>query len=325
MSREIRIDLIKKVLFIRLGALGDVINTLPALSAFRDRFKDVFIGFAVDESSSDLIKNHPDVDKVFVFRKKRWVNSPFNHLDEILSYRNSIRRENFDASIDFQGNMKGSFHTISAGAKYKIGFAKGHCYEFNYLFTNIHVKPKKRHRIEKFISALEPFGIVDPQVNFKLPALNGPRFSVSYVAIHAGTSDFAPEKRWPPENFAKLARLYVEKLSTRVLLTWGLGEFKLVKLIKKLSECDNVEISPKTRGVLDLASLIKNARLFTSADTGPMHLADALGTPTVCLFGPKDPAVYGPYKCKNKVIWESSGMRNITVEQVLNEAIKLLS
>lgn len=305
-----------RILLIRLSAIGDVINTLPAVSAIRRAHPDAYLAFAVEDKAKDVIVGHPDIDRVFVFPRKRWVKHP--RLHEMLGYLRTIRTDRFDVSVDFQGNMKGSVHTMASGARRRVGFARGHCYEMNYLFTNIHVEPpgKRIHRVMKFASLLSALGIPPEPGPYKIPRTDEAVQRVDaflranningYVVAHPGTSDFGKEKRWPPERFAQLVARIRRELGLEVIATWGPGERALAQSIGGI-------LSMKTT-LMDLAELTRRARLFVSCDTGPMHLAAACGARCVALFGPKDPAIYGPWGDGHRVIHKS--IQEITVDEV---------
>lgn len=305
-----------RILLIRLSAIGDVINTLPAVSAIRRAYPDAYLAFAVEDKAKDVIMGHPDIDRVFVFPRKRWSRNP--RLHEMWGYLRSIRAERFDVSLDFQGNLKGAVHTMAGGAPRRIGFARGHCYEMNYLFTNVHVEPPGRriHRVRKFASLLGGLGISPEPGPYRIPRTDEAVRRVDtflrasnvdgYVIVHPGTSEFGKEKRWPPERFARLVERIRRELRMEVIATWGPGERALAESIGGI-------LSMKTT-LMDLAELARRAKLFVSCDTGPMHLAAACGTRCVALFGPKDPAVYGPWGEGHRVIYKP--VQEITVDEV---------
>jgi ADP-heptose:LPS heptosyltransferase len=115
------------------------------------------------------------------------------------------------------------------------------------------------------------------------------------VILHPGVSAFGAFKAWRIEGYAALARSLKAKQGARVAVAWGGGaELEAAKQVVKLAE-GAAELAPETRSILDLAALLKRAALFVGADSGPLHLAAALGTRVVGLYGPKDPRTYGPY------------------------------
>ena len=155
-----------RILFIRLSAVGDVINTLPALEALRRGLPDAFIGYVVEDRAHDLITKHPSVDRVHLYKRKRWaryLHQPihwWSMVEEFGAFLHEIRREDYTVALDFQGNLKGALHGLLSGARRRIGFSRGHCKENNYFFNNEHVTPpgatEKINRVDKFLSLVVP-------------------------------------------------------------------------------------------------------------------------------------------------------------------------
>lgn len=328
----------RRILFVRLSAIGDVINALPAVAALRRAEPDAVIDFAVEDKAKDVVLGHPLIDRVVVFPKKRWnraIRTPagfFRALREAGDYVRDLRTRRYDVSIDCQGTLKGALHSFLSGAPMRIGFTRKHSYEANTWFSTIQVEPPagRPHRVEKFLSLLRPLGLDGTGAAYALPEDAESRARVrayleeagidGYVILHPGTSDFAPEKRWPAERYGELAQRVVSELGLRVLVTWGPGERPLADAVCRRSGGQALR-APQTRSLMELAELIRRARAFVSADTGPMHLAAACGTPCVALFGPKDPALYGPYGTGHTVITKGrdgapAPMESIAVEEV---------
>jgi ADP-heptose:LPS heptosyltransferase len=122
-----------------------------------------------------------------------------------------------------------------------------------------------------------------------------------YAAIHPGTSDFGALKRWRPERFAALAERIGRETPLKPVITWGPGEKPLAEEIVAGSKGQAL-LAMETKNILDLAELIRSAKLYVGCDSGPLHLSSAVGTPSVALFGPKDPRTYGPYNPHHRVV-----------------------
>jgi lipopolysaccharide heptosyltransferase I len=334
-----------RILFIRLSAVGDVINTLPALEALRRGLPDAHIGFVVEDRAHDLITNHPSVNRVHLFRRRRWarwLHQPIHWaelLREAAAFTAEIRRERYEVALDFQGNLKGALHGVLSGATRRIGFARGHCREANYFFNNEHVDPgpEKINRVRKFLTLAAALGVPVQGADYRLPESRDSRRRVdefldahgirSHVTIHPGTSDFGKLKRWKPERFASLAERIGREYPHRPLITWGPGERALAEEIVAGSRGQAV-LAMETRTILDLAELIRSARLFVGCDSGPLHLSSAVRTPSVALFGPKDPRTYGPYNRFHKVIFKGEigqgSMDEISVDDAFRGVEELM-
>lgn len=355
----------RRILLIRLSAIGDVINTLPTVSLLRRNRPDAHIAFLVEDKARDLVVGHPHLDQVFVFPRRHWrslLGRPrpagwWQLLRESRSYLRALRDARFDAVLDLQGNLKGGLHAALCGAPRRIGFARGFEKELNHWFSNEQVRPptERIHRVEKFASLLGPLGIgfqdcgsgdrgdarAAGYLDYVLPDSSAFRPRIEsflraeqlvprrFAILHPGTSDRGAGKRWALERYAELARLSRRELDLPAVVTWGPGERELAESVQRLGG-DAVKISLATDSLLELAELIRNAAVFISADTGPMHLAAAVGTPCVALFGPKDPAIYRPYGANHLVIHHPDsdgvpGMERISVDEVLQALAQLVA
>lgn len=325
----------RRILMVRLSAIGDVVNTLPAVSLLRRSLPDLFLGFAVEDRARDVIVGHPLLDRVHVFPRRRWralLLSPdprgwWRLAREVRAYAGEIRAERYDVVLDEQSNLKGAAHSLASGAPRRVGFARGHDYELNHLMTTEQVTPPadRPHRVDKFVSLLRSVGVEGEACEYQLPRADDAAARVEralgcaglaargFVLLHPGTSDHGAEKRWPPASFAALARLIRERLGRPVLVSWGPGEEELARQV--CAGADGAAmLAPRTGSLLELVELLRCAAVFVSADTGPMHLAVAAGVRCVALFGPKDPAVYGPYGARHVVLRapEAGGRRPMT-------------
>lgn len=336
---------ITRILLIRLSAVGDVINTLPAVSAVRAAFPKATLGFIVEDKAKDVVVGHPDLDEVYIFPRKRWRRSFWNPfrwpgtIAELLRYFRSFRSRRYDVVVDFQGNLKGGIHSWLSGVPVRIGFAKGHSSELNHWFSTHRAAPvsERVNRVEKFLALLSPLGVDPAPARYRLPEspesdrrveefLRGVGCAEGgYVLVHPGTSEVGKVKRWPLDRFAGLAAEMERDLRTRVLIAWGPGERPMAE---EIARSGHAIVAMETQSLLDLAGLMRRARLFVGADSGPLHLASAVGVPSVALFGPKDPAIYGPYNKRHRVVYKPNGdgrgsMQAITVGDAF-DAVKAL-
>jgi ADP-heptose:LPS heptosyltransferase len=198
-----------------------------------------------------------------------------------------LRDVQADVALDFQGNIKGAMHAWLSGAPRRIGFARGHCYEGAHRFATETVTPPSPRipRAEKFLSLLGPLGVKDPAPR-ALPPLPPRRIEGPYVLLHPGTSAHGAEKRWAPDRWTDLAR----RIKLPVYFSAG------------PDEGDFGERTVRPSSLLELAALARDAKLFVGCDSGPLHLAAAVGTRCVGLYGPKDPAIYGPYPADGHIV-----------------------
>ncbi len=336
----------QRILFVRLSALGDVINTLPALDALRRGRPQAHIGYLVEDRAYDLIRHHPCVDQVHLYPRKRWVTmfrQPAQWLQvlrEIRHFVAELRGTRYEVALNFQSNLKGALMCLLSGAPRRLGFGPENSKERSHLFNHENIRPaggELINRVEKFIALAAAVGAEPAGAQYRLPEAPEGRSKVRhwlqkqalqrFIALHPGTSDFGAQKRWAPERFAAVAAQLGRAHQLPVVVTWGPGEKPLAEQIAAASE-GQARIAMETANVLELAELIRAATLFIGCDSGPLHLASAVGTPSVALFGPKDPRTYAPWNPRSRVVQKGQNwgrMDDIGVEDVTSAAANLLS
>jgi heptosyltransferase I len=286
---------LNKFLIVRLGSLGDIIHAVPAAAALRRSFPQASIDWLVDGRHRDLLELVPVVDRRIVVN-----TSSAGSLSSVLG---DLRRARYDAALDLQGLLKSAVLARLSGALRVIGFPpdllRERAARFLYTETAGDTAP---HVIDKNLSMLKAVGVRMPGIEFPLDDRH-PRMAAearSRLGIEDGQR-FAlinpgaawPNKRWPPVYFAEVSRELAKRHDLRSLVLWGPGEEHIAEAVVAASD-NTAAISPPT-SISDLISLSKAAALMISGDTGPMHIAGALGTPLVGIFGPTDPQRNGPW------------------------------
>ena len=347
----------ENILIIRLSAIGDVINVLPALRRLRAQFPGSRITWLVEDRASEILRDHPDIDEVIIYPRKKWqsgilkVNRSLNIISESLSFYKKLRKNHYDLVIDFQGNLKSAVMNLITGSGNRLGFGRGYCKELNYLSTQHHAYPagKKIHRIEKNLSLLKELDIETTFLQPELPVTKDDEEYISnfieekadpslpIIIIHPGTSKFGSFKQWPSESYTLLADMIQDKYDANLILTWGPGELDVVNEIAG-SMIHNSLPACETKSIKQLTALIKRATLFIGGDTGPLHIASIMGIPVIGIYGPKDPAIYGPYDgtaivikkdvpcspCRKRTCGDPICMSSILPEDVFSGVEKLM-
>lgn len=336
----------RRILFVRLSAVGDVINTLPALDALRSSFPDAHIGYAVEDRAYSAIEGHPQADIVHLYPRKRWVGmvrQPSQWMTlfrEIFAFFSEIRSQRYELAMNYQSNLKGALFALLSGAPLRAGFAKANSKESSYVFNHINVSPQGGeliNRVDKFKALSAGIGAKAVDAGYQLPEHPEYRERVdkwrnengleNYVVIHPGTSEYGAQKRWVPERFAQLAKRIHSELGLKPVITWGPGELELAGGIVRSSD-DSALLSMQTSHLLELAEIIRGATLYIGCDSGPLHLSSATSTPSVALFGPKDPRTYAPYNARSRVVQKGEfqgEMLDITVDDVFEAARDLMT
>jgi len=300
----------QKILIIRLGAIGDVIRTLPALRALRHHLPQAYIAWVVEDRAASLLINHPDLNKVFVLPRKEWQKNffNFNTFNEVLKFIRALRAEEFDLVLDFHGLFKSGLISFLTGVKHRVGYSRKFSKEGNFLFNNdlVSLPEHKINRVERNLWLIKHLGLTvnnpDPIIPIserdrefisanifsRLTITNGPK-----VIIHPGSSPGTPYKRWHFTRFARLADRIAKKYRANILFTAGKDETELVKKIMDQMDASSA-ILCQTETLPQLAETIRRCDLFIGNDTAPMHLAAFVGTPVIALFGPTDPIENAP-------------------------------
>lgn len=290
----------KRILVVRLSSLGDVVNAIPTLVALRKAMPDAFLGMAVESRFASLLQGHPLLNRLEVIPRPK------------LNTALSCKTEKYDIVIDLQGSLKGIPVVLASKAKQRIGFVSDQSRELSHLFSNTRVRaPHPVHRAVKFLHAIEPLGIKIASPEYVLPPRPPRVLSGKYVIMHPGTSKKGEIKRWQPEKFRELAKFINSKFGFEVYLSWSASDLPLVEEIAARGDCEKC---PETKSILQLAAEIEGAQAFISADTGPLHIANALKVRSLSLFGPKDPAVYAPFQGPSVVLFNADGAKNITLD-----------
>jgi heptosyltransferase-1 len=289
------------ILVLRLSALGDVIHTLPAVVALRRDGAE--IAWVVERSYQELVEVVAGVRAIPV-SMKRWGGSLFAARFEVAATLRALR--GFPRSIDFQGLVKSAAIGWVARSPERFGFDRTAIRERPaLLFTNQRVAvDTKRHVVEWNLelaggAAGHPLSM--PTVDFSVFAGAGPRFDHAIVLLPgAGKAN----KQWPVERFQDLAR----QIGERAMTAWGPGEQELARAV-------GARLAPPT-SLRELAALLQSADLVVGGDTGPLHLAAALGTKVIGLYGPTSEKRNGPYGQLQRCISSFEGARTMEAIQV---------
>jgi len=332
----------RSIVVVKLSAIGDVLHAVPAVVALKQAFPDAAIGWAVEGRAADVLAGHPAVDHLFRL-PRGWLKSP----RAVLALRRQLRAFRADVAIDMQGLLKSGVATWLSGARLRIGPAKPVSREQAWLAYTHPVRPTAAHVVERNCQLLKPLGIDVPRPTFDMPDwpvsrtrmrqwLATLRLPRPPVVLNPGAG--WASKLWPVERFAATARGLHRASGQPVVVVWGGGTERQAAERIAADSFGAAIVAPDT-SLQDLGELCRLAALFISSDTGPLHLAAAVGTPCIGLFGPVPAARNGPYGPHHACVeppavlrpaWEDRkrdtfSMTAITVEQVLAAADALLA
>ena len=287
-----------RILLIRTSALGDVVHCLPVLSALRRHLPEARIGWVVEEAMAPLLDGHPDLDELLVVRLRPWRRRPFSPrtLGEIRRFLGHLRRFSPDIVIDLMGNHKGGVLAALTLAERRLGARRADRREpSSAIWISEPVPLRGKHVTERALSLLEPLGVPDQPPDYGGDKLFPDAVAPSglperFFAVHPGAA--WPNKRYPANLWGEAARALADSTDLAGLVVHGPGEADLAQAAVAASR-GALEYVP-TAGLAELSALMRGADLVMGGDTGPIHLAHALGTRILCLMGPTDPETYGP-------------------------------
>jgi len=283
-----------RFLLVKLSSLGDVVHALPAASALRDTFPDARIDWVIDPRWKRLLEGNPDLTEVISHDRRR--------AGGIASSIGKLRAARYTCAIDFQGLYKSALLACASGAPRRIGFQSSYAREglVSMLYTD-RLNPRGPHKVDHNRTLVEGAGARLGKARFPLMIRAEEDDLVTRELRERGVSQFYVlnpgggwiSKCWPAERYGELHRRLAERHGWRAVVSYGPGEDALARdLIRTAGNPAPVAI-PLPLG--PLMALLRRAKFIVSADSGPLHLASALGTRVVGLFGPTDPARNGPY------------------------------
>jgi len=301
-----------RLLIVKLSALGDVVHTLPALTTLRRHQPDARIDWLVEEAHGGLLEDHPALNRRILLPRRSWSRQFgeghwFAGVRDFVGFARGFRRERYDLAIDFQGLAKSGVWMALARARRKAGFGPGMPRnEGAWLALNQRVPAvsAELHALDRGLHLVEALGFPRLPLAYDLPL--GPPVAdqaaqllrgaglvpdAPFVAVNPMTR--WPTKDWEPARFAAVASRLQEE-GVPVVFTGGPGDATAIDEIVERMEIPPSRLDGRT-SLKQLAEVLRRARVVLSTDTGPMHIAAAVGTPVVALFGPTAPGRTGPY------------------------------
>lgn len=281
---------IRRVLVVKPRAIGDVLLSTAVLPDLRRVFKDSRIDFLVEGFASPVLGGNPYIDEVITYSAKS---------DSSLSIISNVRKRRYDLVIDLFANPRTAVITLLSGAKYRVGFP----FKWRRIAYNIIVSPRGGdvHNVEFNLDALRRLGI---ETTSSTPVFHLDKRSQEFAGtflsdngLHEGgfvsinIGGGWDIKRWPVEKFIELCGLIDARLHRRVVVLYGPSEEAEAARIARSS---GAILAPRT-SLKEMGAVLEASELLVTNDSGPMHIAAALGVPTLAIFGPTSPHLQGPY------------------------------
>lgn len=291
-----------RVLVVRLSALGDCLHALPVAVELRRQLPGAHIGWAIEALGHQILRDHPAVDRFHLYPRR---SPPLRFARDLLALRRELHEERYDIALDLQGLTKSGLVAWLSGAPRRVSLGPPDRRELNRLFVSEAVTAPAfvRHVVDRNLSLLRAVGLKVPErARFELPVLE-PSTALAALLDSLPAARLAVvnpgaswnTKIWSTTGYAQVARGLADRHGLGVVVAWGNeNEHALAREVVRAAERPQVVEAPAT-SLRDLAALLSRARVVVSGDTGPMHLAVALGVPVVSVFGPTAPERNGPY------------------------------
>jgi heptosyltransferase-3 len=331
----------QKILIIKLRYIGDVLLATPAIRAIKAARPDVRVTMMVNRGTEDVLSGNPDLDEIMVLDK-----GSLTAQSRIIA---GLRHRRFDTVIDLTDGDRSAFLSWTSGAPVRIGFNDEHRWRGHYYTQVVQSVPGVRHRIDRDLEALKLINIqadsTDPQLwltpeesNSADQLLNqlGVQRSPSMVILQPGARYWF--KAWPPDRYAELADRLKSLYDCQILIGGSHQDIDLAEQIRQIAKSKPIVMAGRTT-IKQFAAIAKESVLFVGSDSGAMHIASAVGTPVVALFGPSNPREWGPRGGPIEVLYkeldcrscfhptcmrgEENCMRLITVEEVYAAARRM--
>jgi lipopolysaccharide heptosyltransferase II len=340
----------RKILVVRPRAAGDVLLATPILRALRERFPSAWISFAVRRNMTPLVAENPHANEILVMDAHEDRAIPLaRRLAMRARFYALLRSAHFDWAIDLHGGPRSAFVVFASGARRRVGYdTRGRRYAYTHRVPRFELngddKPVVRRAVRINAAMIEPLGVSvrDEALVLRVPEVSRERARLFAESQNLGASGRPlvlvnaaakwPTKAWAAERYATLAGRLAREHGADVLIMWGPGEKAVAESVRQSAGHERVRLAPG--GDLgDAAALVARADLVAGTDSGISHMAAALGTPSVTLFGPTNPGEWHGYdSARHVAIWHDvpcsfcnltrcawhACMKELTVERVLD-------
>ena len=294
----------RHILFIKPSSLGDIVHAMPTCAAIRRAYPKARLTWLVKRQWAGLVERIDGVDRVWPVKStlKGW-----------LSQVNPLRAERFDLVVDLQGLFRSAAIGSLSGSPLLVGFANGREGSPWFYSRRVPVPQSEMHAVDRYLLVAKAVGAVEsgaPEFRFRIPQTDYEEVDrlLSQSGVTSGTSWVAlnvsarwPTKRWPAASFAEVADRLQQEGCGAVVMIGGPDERADVSTVRGMMKTPAIDLAGVTTVGL-LPALLSRASLLITNDSGPMHVAAAVDTPVVALFGPTSVARTGPYGLGHRVL-----------------------
>ncbi len=304
----------RNILIIKPSAVGDIISALPVLPALKSRYPEARISWLVATHLADLLRDHPLIDELIEFDRRRfgYMIRSWTVTKRFLTFLRRLRESQFDLVLDLQGLFRSGFLTWATRAPVRIGPSEKR--EFGWVFYTHRIpeRPHDSHIVDRIaaVGELLHLDLSDPSFVVHLQQQAAQRIDQLLLSANLTPDRFiaiAPggtwsSKRWPAAKFTELAEKIVAELDRPVVLVGGKAEIPLAREILRSKKDPRIHSFVGQTSLSELLCLLNRAGAVVCNDSGPMHMAVALGKPVTAIIGPTNALRTGPYRRTEGVV-----------------------
>ena len=306
-------------LLVRLGALGDIVHAIPVAAALRRAFPSARIDWLVSAKHREILDLVPVVNRRIVVNDRQGSGSEGRQGLHLLSAVSALRKSRYEIAFDLQGLIKSAIIARTTGAGRVVGFSRKYLREpfASVFYTDTHdpggegiyARSETRHVVEINLGVLQAIGLTAGKPEFPIDPVTsdaaGRMVEATggrYVLLNPGAA--WPNKRWPPDRLASIAAALRDRRQLMSVVLWGPGERELAQQVVA-GAAGSAVMTPET-SIADVVALCRGASVIVSGDTGPTHIAAAVGTPIVGIYGPTRPERNGPWRAEDVTVSRAS-------------------
>ncbi len=308
---------LKHILVVKLSSIGDVVHSLPFLEVLKRNFPHTRIDWLIEEEAFQILKGHRDVDRIVISRRKTWQREIskgvkfINMLREVVQFLKELREIEYDLVVDLQGLLRSGILIGLSKGKRKIGMIGAR--EGGGLFLKEPPIPVdyQQHAVDRYLEIAKFLGCRLCSWRGEIPVDDSDKTRIKDFLKSNGVGKHPlvainpmarwKTKLWEPEKFTALVDRLYNELSCRIVFTGSLKDREVIEDISRRTKEKPINLAGRTN-LKELAYLYSICKAIVSTDTGPMHMAAAMGCQVVALFGPTDPRRTGPYGQGHEVI-----------------------
>ena len=296
-----------RTLIIKPSSMGDIVQALPVLTALKETHPGAHVSWLVASPFADLLEGHPRLEEVVVFDRERYarIGRSVGTTLEFAQFLKGLRQKRFTTVIDLQGLFRSSLVALASGAPSRVGFRDARELAPLFYTAEVVVGRAEIHAVDRCLALARHVGLHPPKATDHLPVSAARRAAIRRRLAEAGLGAGEPflvvcadarwpSKQWPADRFAQVLDRVRAAAGARSVLVGGPSAVPTAQAITAAMAQPPIDLTNGTT-LKELVAVIAEARAMVANDSGPMHVAAAVGTPVVAIFGPTNPRRTGPY------------------------------